>query len=79
MLINSAQEAITIVQKAIDRYETTDSLERNQLTDAFEYLKQRALEVDTAINQIEKILTNILLDPSVQLDMIQDVIWRVRL
>lgn len=57
-MIDSTREALNLIERAVDQYDSSDSFKKNQVIDAYEYLRDTVETVNGQIAEIKEILTN---------------------
>ncbi len=71
MMIDSTREALDLIESAVNQYDPSDSFKKNQVIDAYEYLRDAVETAKGQIAEIKEILASTYTD---KISVIKDIL-----
>ena len=71
MMIDSTREALDLIEGAVNQYDPSDSFKKNQVIDAYEYLRDAVETAKGQIAEIKEILASTYTD---KISVIKDIL-----
>lgn len=70
-MIDSTREALDLIESAVNQYDPSDSFKKNQVIDAYEYLRDAVETAKGQIAEIKEILASTYTD---KISVIKDIL-----